>query len=70
MPDQTMIDIPPCPQCGHTWRERLETLQKKDQEIYRRGRTTHDYRVHCPHCGTYFIVTVQLVARSGDRPHR
>ena len=52
-----------CPRCKHTWPEKIENLEKLDQEIYRDVPTkkrVEQYRTRCPQCHTYFIVDVQV----------
>jgi len=56
-----------CTFCGRTWQEDIEQLERIDQELNKqiifRGkprRRREQYRVRCPHDGTFFIVEVEV----------
>ncbi len=56
-----------CTFCGREWQEDIRHLERVDQEAYRaiifRGKPRsriEQYRVRCPHDGTYFIVSVKI----------
>ncbi|MBN1874571.1 MAG: hypothetical protein JXA33_10110 [Anaerolineae bacterium] len=47
-----------CHACGHTWCVDLEHPDEVEMVVYRSEEKAVDYRVQCPNCNTYNIITV------------
>jgi hypothetical protein len=56
MKPDTVIDIPPCPTCGYTWHVTLSELEKF-RLVFRGETESTRYRVRCPNCTNYAIIT-------------
>ncbi len=59
MPQETLIDIPPCPTCGRTWRVTPRELEQY-KVGYRGASEDCAYRVRCPNCHQFAIITLRI----------
>jgi ribosomal protein S27E len=49
-----------CIRCGHKWYIDLDDLDQLQQVIYRGEVVRKQYRVRCPQCDTYNVITVEF----------